>query len=218
MAVAFVVGATGFANAGVGSLSFSIDCTGADLLLVAVAIVDGPLVTAITYNAGSMGAAYASASRVGAQILLYKLVAPATGSHTVAVTLNDIPAFTAIGAAFSGTNQATPLGTAATATGTDDAPTVSVTSAAGEIVIDFMQAANAPGFTVGAGQTQRNTVRDDAFVLREGDSTEAGAASVAMSWALGAAQPWATIGVGVKPAGSGGVSSSNFLNLLGVGR
>lgn len=190
------------------SFSWSHTCTGSDRCLI-VGISSGgagggaATITGVTYNGVSM-TSIGSVSVGAARVWQYQLIAPATGANTIAVTLNGgvNAEWNAGGVSFTNVNQTTAVGTPATANGTDATPTVNVSSAATEIVIDTISWSLASWDlgTVGAGQTQRwnsNVGGGDTFGA---GSTETGAATTTMSWTLdAAADNWVSIAVAVKP-------------------
>jgi len=143
----------------------------------------------------------------------YKL-APATGSNNVVVTYSGTPgasdAQESAALLLSGVHQTTPIGTPAKANGVGTAQTVTVTSAAGELVID----ASSGGSTYsarGAGQTgipNANgwiNVNNNSSGGNGAWSYESGAASVVMSWTL-SSDGWQTVAVSFKPAAAGPVT------------
>ena len=140
---------------------------------------------------------------------LWYLLNPPTGTANIVVTrTNTGEDITAGATSWSGVNQSTPLGTAVTATGTSTTPSVTVSSASGEVVVD--NAAMFSGNTLSPldGQTQR-------YAILQGNahaygSSEPGAASTTMSWTQSASERWATIAVPMKP-----VITYNNLNLGG---
>lgn len=196
-AVAFDAATTGTGSS-VGSLTFShtVGAGGVDRLLIVSVSIDNRTVSGVTYG----GVAMTSVGSVqnGAQIShMWRLIAPATGANNVVVTMSgggvDI---IAVATSYTGVNQATPLGTPATATGSSVTASVAVASATGEIVVDSVSS-NLGTLTVGALQTQRgNGVGGD---NQGGSSTEPGDASVTMSWTIGSSSAWASVGVSIKP-------------------
>jgi hypothetical protein len=95
--------------------------------------------------------------------------------------------------------QSTTQGTvAAPTTGSSTTPSVNVSSAAGELVIDFL-VSGPRTLTADGSQTERvdSTVAGN---HSQGGSEEAGAASVTMSWTLSSASDWAITGVSLKPS------------------
>jgi hypothetical protein len=128
-----------------------------------------------------------------------RVIAPATGAQTAAVNYdNTVDAVLGV-ATFTGVHQTTPLGTPAKATGNASPATVDVSSATGELVVDLASAFDSATWTIGAGQTQRwNQTLVSNYPTSM--STEAGAASVTMSWTKSGGDPWVTIGVSIKPA------------------
>lgn len=117
---------------------------------------------------------------------VYRKIAPTATTGTVSVTLgasqSQIGLFTV---AIEDCDQTTPDGgvTFANGNGVSPDPTVTVSSAAGKLVVDFLQRVGASQ-TVGSGQTQ---LQQSAFgAVDFAGSREAGAASVSMSWTDGA--------------------------------
>lgn len=82
----------------------------------------------------------------------------------------------------------------------DTTPTIDMPSAASELIFDCVAANEAPGMTVGAGQTQMIN-EGNAGVLGGGTSFQTGDATGRMSWTLGASKPWASFAIVVIPTG-----------------
>jgi len=141
------------------------------------------------------------------RIELWSLIAPSPGTANVVVTFSG--SVDSVGGAivFSGVDQATPLGTFASANGSNASPSVTVSSASGQVVIDTL-ATNGDGSSAaaGPGQTQRwslKTGNGGGNALGAG-STEPGASSVTMSWTLGHAHAWSIGAVPLKPGAACG--------------
>jgi hypothetical protein len=135
---------------------------------------------------------------------MYYILAPAAGANTILITFSAAALCTAGASSWFCVNQTTPFGTAVVATGSTNASSVTVTSAAGEVVVDSLAKENsteAP--SVGGGQTQlynqccnNATVDNNVFNC---SSWAAGAASVVMAWSWTTAKQWAASGVPLKP-------------------
>ena len=204
-------------GAEISTLTWQHTCTGADLILVVGVDTFTYLapISGITYNGVALTKIDAQQDAVGyCRSELWYLVAPATGTHDIVVTLGGSWGYTAymIGTAtsFTGADQSAPLGTAVKATGTTTPVTVAAASAAGEYVVDSACAykATAITLTVGAGQTEIANVTPAAGYVGAA-SYEGGAASVTMSWALSAtALGWATVAVPIKPATAPGATET----------
>lgn len=134
--------------------------------------------------------------------VVYRVVAPASGAQSVVFTASGSFSDGAIEVvSLTGVDQTTPTGTVATAEGSSAAPSVSVTSASGELVVDAVCGFFPAGtVTTDASQTQRveneSWGGNDAIAAM---STEAGAASVTMSHTLGSSAEWSIAGVSFKP-------------------
>ena len=154
------------------------------------------------------------------------LVAPTAESNTLYCSWASNQDETALGgASYTGVDQTTPHGTQATATNdaASQTPTVNVTSAAGELVVDVAAVLDILGsrttFVADAGQTERVKIANVGGIAYEsfGMSEEAGAASVTMSWTgSGTATEAgsAIIGIPLKPVAVGGTAVPVFYNHL----
>ena len=200
---------------GVTSTSFSHTSSGTNpcLILVVTFSDDAGGVTAsgsgATFNGDNLafiGGTDASVTDAGSGTRLHTeiwgLLNPDEGTFTCQFSFaNEVaPLSIAIQAyTLAGVDGTTPIGTGVKATGTDDTPTVDATSQTDGLVIDALIVPSAvTSMSVGAGQTER--MNTDAFsVGRHGSSTEAGAASVTMSWTLNTAEDWAIAAVPVNP-------------------
>lgn len=189
-------------------------------LKVGVAINQwGPAtVSSITYAGVAM-------TRLGGSVLsgfirveYWYLLNPPTGTHDVVVTLSDSPMNLACAASsYFGVNQTTPHGTESTATGVGTAPSVSVQSAPGELVVDVMACADTGYVSVGSGQTLRGVADNGTTEAVCAVSDEAGATSVTMSHTIGAANDWAIIGVSLRPAAAGAAVTPGVAALVLAG-
>jgi uncharacterized repeat protein (TIGR01451 family) len=175
------------------------------ILIVGVALRNSSVtVTTVKYGAASLtfvGAAADSGAHV--RVEMWKLVAPASGTANVVVTLSASKRIVAGAVSFSGVNQNTPNGSFVSASSTGSTtPSVNVASASGELVVDAVAPeGDASSVTAGSGQTQRwNTLTGTASTeVRGAQSTEPGAATTTMSWTLGTSKPWAIGAIALKP-------------------
>jgi hypothetical protein len=137
---------------------------------------------------------------------MFILVAPPVGTTDITVTFNAVVINQAVGGAvsFTGVNQCSPTGEFAQASGSTGNPTVMVTSAPGEIVIDTVGTSPAAILlNRGAGQTQRwNGVGffNNSYSVGAGSTKPGTSPEVSMSWSQTAQQPWAMGAVSLKPA------------------
>lgn len=137
---------------------------------------------------------------------LWYLVAPNVGMNTITVNFSGA-LDSAVGGAVSyfGVNQAAPVGTGAGTGGITGPPTVVVSSATGELVVDCVavKGNNNNSISVGPGQTQRWNNRTGNNLNTHtigGGSTEPGAASVTMSWTVVSNEQWAIAAAPLRPA------------------
>jgi len=191
--------------------SWSHTCTGSNRYLtvgVSMLSVGGSSVSSITYNGVALSLIKAQASAVGAvRAELWGLVAPATGSNTIAVTLSASLDSAAGAVSYTGVEQTTPYeaGNSATATnvGAADATVDVTTIADNDWGIDNV-ATDDTAITVGAGQTERNNVTGalgSGAMSTEGPKTPAG--TVTMGWTnVDALKTWAIVAAGLRPVGA----------------
>lgn len=199
-----------FGSYGVGPFTWAHTCSGSDRLLrVTTSHFDSiDVVTGVTYNGVALTAVPGGSTNNGQYyVTAWYVLAPDTGTHNIVVTMSgNVFDFGAGAISYTGVHQTVPLGTAVTATGTSTTPSVTVSSAADELVDDGLVIIHGDTLSVGAGQTQRwNAVAGSGFIKYAG-STEGGAASTTMSWSNTSSQTWAIVAVPIKPAGGAGSS------------
>jgi len=188
--------------------SFSHAASGTDRIAI-VTLHARPLAEptlTVTYGGVSMTLLVSIFNGFDARVYFFYLINPATGSQTVAVTesANSRVRLVTACRTYTDVHQSSPFGTNVTNTGNNTTPTVTVNSTPDQLVVDAatVNARNSSG-TVGSGQTQRvnenfpSTGPQDQGVLAIA-SEEVGAASVVMDWTT-TSNPWATIGVPLKP-------------------
>lgn len=146
------------------------------------------------------------------------IVAPATGAQSVTVNfagVNDNASLAVVTA--TSVDQTTPFGTAATATGSSATPSVNVSAAVNDLVVDNVVYVGTGAATAGAGQTQRTANTNvGPGEFGHATSTEAGAATVTMSHTIASAN-WAIGGIAFKAAAVAGGTRQQTLTLLGMG-
>lgn len=144
--------------------SWSHTCTGTNrYLLVGISILQTATVMSITYNGVSMGLLRGQTSVANAiRAELWGLVAPATGLHSIVVTLDDIVDSVGSATSYTGVDQTIPTESANSATATnsgvaDDATVITTTVANNDWVIDVV-ATNDTSIAVGLNHTSRVNV------------------------------------------------------------
>ena len=201
-------------GAGASSFSWSHTCTGSNRWLqVAVGGQNGTSITttSVTYNSVALTELwdiYFNSYIFGS---MSHLANPASGANTIAVTLSGGGNVTAgLASSYTDVHQTTPVDTAATATGTQSDPTVNVSSASGDLVVDAVSITDS-AINVGAGQTSRAEFDGLSGGLWSGGiSEEAGAATVTMSWTRAGftnnVDEWIIGGISVNPPAAGGAT------------
>lgn len=204
------------------TLTISHTVAGSDRYLLAGGAGNWPAtdINSITYNTDALTELVATDITGGnGACEIYGIVAPDTGTNDLVITYNN-GGDGNIGHVISltGVDQSTPIGTGVSAAGTGTTITVNVSSASGELVVDIA-VADADGssrtLTVGADQTQRSNLQTTNLGgIVSAMSTEPGAGTVTMSWAVSASLNWATVAVPVKPSAG---AATVVQDLIGVG-
>lgn len=231
MAIAFDATASSFltGNPTGTSLTYNHTCTGSNLiLLVSVHVYNAvDIVSGVTYNSVAMTRLTQQifSSDSNQRLYLYYLIAPATGTNQIAVTLSAGSLFTimySMSDSYTGVSQ----------TGYPDATNSNTASGAGDIVGTVTTIANnawtvmlsgsdddnsntaGSGTTIRVSSTGTNAARDT-FADSNGPKTPAGSISLTVTPSAGTGGT-AYIIASMAPAGGGAVVSHNF-PLLGVG-
>jgi len=164
-------------------------------------------VSSVTYNGISLTQISSVANGNTERAALFYLINPASGTHNIVVTLAVASRFIGGAYSYTGVNQATPLGTSASAIGNSSTSSVTISSATNELVVDVLarrgDLANNP-ITVGAGQTQRwnrvTTINNANNGEAGTGSSKTGQTSTLMAWSWINNRQWVAIGVSLKPA------------------
>ena len=184
-------------------------------LVVVTAHRDGNLnVTAITYGGVALTQAIQQNGNANNnEVNIWYLLNPTVGSANVVVTLSGSARVAAGAINLTGVHQTTPVGTAAGAAATSAAPSVTVGGAVNELVIGAVSA-NGDAVSVASAGGQSSIVNTGSGTavgdIRLAAASKAGAASVTVSWTLGASKAWGAAAVPFKPAPTYQVSGTVF--------
>ncbi len=178
------------------------------LLLVAVSLNQSSAkesVSTITFNGKALTKIGEAARNNEVQTEIWYRLAPDAGTYNVLVTLTAAASFVAGAITLNGVDQTTPLGTYFGTSGNGTSASATVSSESDGLVVDILgYASSTPTSTVGAGQTQQwaqvTTNGNATTNVRGYSSTEAGASSVAMSWAISPGIKWAFSAIPIVPA------------------
>jgi hypothetical protein len=176
-------------------------CTTPIIIVTAVWYSSTTALTGVTVEGAPAifvsGATNTDATR---RVEMWRLTGVATGVNEIVIDWGGLASGVAAASSYCGVHQTVPLGTPATATGVTTTPTVAVTSAADELVIDALGTGGTATAAVHVSQTERLSLSNlIPGVALLGASEEAGAASVTMSWTLSETDYWAIVGVALKP-------------------
>lgn len=180
------------------------------LLLVGISMSQNSgatTVSTVTFNGQSLTRVASATDAGNIRAELWRLVAPpiTTANVVVSLSANERPICGAT--SWTGVDQTTPLGTAATASGTTSGsgtnqPSVDVSSASNEVVHDVLAVDATNAVAVGAGQTQvwSQSSSGSVTTVRGAASTEPGAATTTMSWSgVPNSTGWAIVGAPIRP-------------------
>jgi hypothetical protein len=137
------------------------------------------------------------------RVELWYLINPPTGTAPIIVTLSGLVKAVGGSVSLSGVDQISPLGSFVSDHGTSNAPSVSVPSAPGDVIVDtFSGDGTVISATPGSGQAGLWNMQTGAGGgdVVGGGSVKPGGATATMSWTLGAGGRWALAAVPVHPA------------------
>ena len=204
MAITFDAAAATTA-AGVTTLDWSHTCSGTERFLI-VGLRSNASVTSVVvqYNGVAM-TLITSITTSGAQLRTYYMINPPAGTYTVHCTWTTARDTWGASHSYNGVHQTTAFTTPGTNEGTSTTPSSSVTSANGDLVVDFVESASAVTMTEGAGQTYRT--KTDRLSSSEKAATST---PTTTGWTLSGSVLWKIISVPISPASPPAASSSNF--------
>lgn len=197
--------------ASVSSHTFSHTCAGSNLALFVyiafLAFSDPPVTTGVTYNGVAMTRIKLSGAGTlnGESGELWGLIAPATGAQDVVISYDKSVTQSDAGAlSFTGVDQTTAWDGAVEDHAATGVPSSAVTSATGDLVIDVLGSWLDDGPEPGTGQTKKSDTAPGGDAWGMQSSTEAGAASVTMSWTSGDSDLYTHAACNINAAGGGG--------------
>lgn len=176
--------------------------TGANRLMLVGISQKNRTVTSVTYGGTPLTLVGDNNINANARIAIFYLLNPPSGTASVQVNFSSAPDMGAVVnvTTYTGVNQSMPLGTFVSNQAQSATPSLTVTSATGELVYDVISIRNGNS-TPAAGQTQGWNINSGSEMTGAG-STKAGAASTVMSWTNSGNLNWAMGAVAIKPAAS----------------
>jgi hypothetical protein len=146
---------------------------------------------------------------------MWVLTNPIVGTDTITATFDFAQTGVVAGAtSWSGVDQSSPLRNGISANGSSTAPSVTVTSAVGDVVIDVLAADSNPTATDDGGSSTERWNATAGTAVTGAGSSETGAASVVASWTLSTTGPWAVLGASLQPGALGSASADlNYIQL-----
>ena len=197
-------------SSGTTSLSWShtVGSNDSRLLIVGVSVGTTTNVSSVTYGGVSLTRLTYKDNGSQNRTELWYLKNPSSGAANIVVNMASSAMLTAGATSWYNVDQDTTFGTPVTASGSTTTPTVNVSSAVNDMVVDVVAGhvdMGSASLGVGSGQTQRwNYGQTESVMNGEAGagSNETGASTVSMSWSLsgGAASSWSISAVSIKPA------------------
>lgn len=204
--VTFVRATEGSANSDTLTLNIQVSSGTNRVLVVGLAFENKDPVTptSVVFNTSENFTAELIAADGGyAQCALYYLVAPTETTADVVVTLPASDVVCGYVAYFTGVNQSEPFTAATTENSGGDAnPTVDVSSASDEIVVDIMSQVSAGPDTISSNSGTK--ILDQAQTqggddLRGGGQYDTGQATTTMEYTMSDSDDWNIIGAALQP-------------------
>ena len=159
-------------------------------------------VTSVSFDGSSMtellGAGMSAGTR---KAYLFGLAVGSKGAGTYSIQVNTsgpIEVYTHGIIAYNGAHQTVQDGAVDGASGTSIAPTVTIASTTGDLVVSTLYSDDAGSLTPGADQTERQQLLHDGSGGAYSD--ENGTTSTVASYTKGTSSPWLIIAVSLKPA------------------
>lgn len=203
MALAFDSANSGSTVAQATSLTFSHTCSGSSRILIVGVVAEGAHtgITGVTYNGVAL-TKQTGVNQGSYSASLWYLVAPATGSNNVVVSVGTNKYLRAGSISLTGAAQSSPIDGSNTASGVTSTPSVSVTtSVANSWVIDVVES-ETQTTAVGGGQTSRFHTASGIVDCSGSTEPTTSAGAVTMSWTMGGADFWASAAMGIKESTS----------------
>lgn len=209
------------------TLTLNIQVTGSDaVLIVGLAYKDNSVLTpdSILFNgAEAFVVARAAADGGDAQCLLWVLTGPTVTTANVVITMPSSVRMVGYTALFTNVNQSTPfvVGNMNDANGTDTNPTITITSAADEIVVDAMAQVSAGPDTIDANSSPNTLLMDGAATgggtdTRGGGQWETGTGSRLMDYTLSSDDNWNIVAGGLQEPGAGNIKTVDTIAIASV--
>ena len=170
-----------------------------------------PFTLSVTYGGISMLSDPVSLKKVNGTgdgaVQMFYLVAPPTGQQTVMVTLSGTTADLECGSvSFTGVNQLTPLRHTATSTGYSSTPSISISSAIGDMVVNAIDYGCSGGSSAQALAWMKQ-ISCSTGGSNGAQSIAAGAASVGMNYRI-ANDQWGMVAADIAAAASANTSAA----------
>lgn len=201
--IAFDAASSSGYEASLSTYNWSHTCTGNNrILFVGVSIFAAGSVTSITYNGVNLTFIRSDVNGVYKSELWY-LVAPATGSNSIVVTLDASLTSIASAVSYTGVHQTSPIeaNAGANGTGAADASVDVTTVADADWVVDNVSTQDG-AITVGTGNTSRanNSGALGSGAMGDTNGPKSPAGAVTMSWTdIAALQSWAISATAIRP-------------------
>lgn len=183
------------------SLTFSHNCVSNASLAVGVATNNATGATGVTYNGVAMTLELSNPIPALDTVEVWKLDAPASGANNVVVTCATSRDIIASGVSVTGAYLADCSLANAESEGSSTAPSVAVTSVAGDLVMSYCVSDSAVTHAPGANETERADVTSPSGLRASLTTKDPTGASETMSRTLGATEAWGIVAMSFRAAG-----------------
>jgi hypothetical protein len=174
----------------------------------------------VTYAAAAMNYEISFPTSVNDRTGLFSKINPASGANNVVVTVPVSTNILATAYSVEGANQTTLISNTASSSATDAAPSATVTTATGELIIDNLtiDSDKSASLAVGAGQT-RQAMEIGTSGLTHAGSSQLGASGGVMSWTFTTNETWGSTVVSIQAAAAAAAAAqTRFLRGHGISR
>lgn len=196
--IAFDAASSAHTDPDSNTLSWSHTTSGSDrIMIVGVTTRSNTPVASLTYGGANLTKIRHDNPGSDVRTELWVLVAPDQGTHSVDLVVDNSTTIEAGATTWTGVAA---VGNNAGASGWGTPASVDLASSSGEVVVDVVGTQNA-GATVTAGEGQTERWNEVGTAGVGAASSEPGAPTVTMSWALGMEESWAISAVALLPAG-----------------
>lgn len=212
--ISFDAASSGTALPATAPLNISHTCTGSNRLLLVGIQCQSDAITGVTYNAVAMTQTVKiAAAGGGSEVYLYSLIAPSTGTNTIAISYAGSLFVRAVAASYAGVLQTgyPDASNSTNNTGNIASLALSITIVGSNAWMSTFTYGNTTTASAGTGGTSRGTADGKTIILDSNAPLSAGSNSITANFSPNSTTESAAVGASFLPAVTG---SGNFLSVL----